>query len=136
MVDSDDSGGWWREFWRLLTFADKALIITSLVACAVAYDSRWSEEGGEFEVRVVGTHYGPYSLALDQEYEFEGPLGIMRICVKGGSVGVTSSPCPNGICIRSGAIHRVGQALACVPNRVVAEVRGQSESARFDAVAR
>ena len=136
MVDSAVSCGWWRELWRLLTFADKALIITSLAACAAAYDSRWSGEGGEFEVSVGGVIYGPYSLAMDREYEFEGPLGITRIFVERGSVGVTSSPCLNGICIRSGSIHRVGQALACVPNRVVVEVRGQSPSARFDAVAR
>lgn len=136
LVDSDVSKRWWRELWRPLTRADKALIITSLVACAVAYDSPWRGEGGEFHVRVVRTIHGPYSLAMDREYEFEGPLGITRISVERGSVAVTSSPCPNGICIRSGSIRRVGQALACVPNRVVLEVEGQSFSARFDAVAR
>ena len=136
MVDSDLSASRWRELWRLLTIADKVLIITTLVACAAAYDSPWKGEGGAFAVGVDGTIYGPYPLGVAEEYEFAGRLGLTRIVTEGGAVRVMSSPCPNGICMRSGSIHRVGQALACVPNRIVAEVLGRSQPAKLDAVAR
>jgi hypothetical protein len=136
LVDSDLSAGWWSDLWRLLTIADKVLIVTSLAACAAAYDSPWTEAGEAFAVSVEGSVHGPYRLGLAREYEFEGPLGITRIVAEGGAVRITSSPCANGICMRSGSIRRVGQAIACVPNRIVAEVRGDSQPERFDAVAR
>ena len=55
----------------------------------------------------------------------EGPLGTTVIELRDGSAQVVSSPCTNQICVTSGAIHRRGQWIACLPNAVFVRVEAQ-----------
>jgi hypothetical protein len=59
-----------------------------------------------------------------QSLEVEGPLGITTVEIAGGSARVVDSPCPEKICVKTGAISRPGQAIACLPNRVIVVIRG------------
>ena len=44
----------------------------------------------------------------------------------GGETGaqVTSSNCPGGDCVRTGAIHRSGESIVCLPGRTVISLSG------------
>ena len=44
---------------------------------------------------------------------------MTRLRVRDGEAWVEAASCHNQICRRSGHIHRVGQILVCVPNRIV-----------------
>jgi hypothetical protein len=68
-----------------------------------------------------------YSLSPDRELILSGPLGDTVIAVAKESVRVLSSPCPTKLCIKMGTIKRSGEALACLPNRVVIKL-GNSDS--------
>ncbi len=64
-------------------------------------------------------------LNTDRMVEVSGPIGITRVWINNGSVRIVDSPCKNKICVRSGAIYRVGQWVACLPNRVMVSVEGK-----------
>jgi hypothetical protein len=53
-----------------------------------------------------------------------GPLGDTIVEIKDGRARVKSSPCVNQSCVNSGAIHRKGQWLACLPNGIFVRVSG------------
>jgi len=65
-------------------------------------------------------------LQQDRRLEFEGPLGTTQVDISGGQVRVIASPCPRKICIGMGEVHRSGDLLACVPNRVVVRIEGEA----------
>lgn len=56
----------------------------------------------------------------------------MRVEVADGSVRVTQSSCPDGLCMRMGAITRAGESIVCLPNRVSVVLAGGEEA--LDAV--
>lgn len=62
-------------------------------------------------------------IASEGVYEVVGPLGTSRFEVQGGRVRMLESPCPEKICINTGWIGEPGEAIACVPNRVIIAVR-------------
>ncbi|NLY05725.1 NusG domain II-containing protein [Candidatus Sordicultor fermentans] len=53
----------------------------------------------------------------------EGPLGETIVKIEGGKVWVSSSPCPDHICIEMGKIPDNGGFIACIPNRIIIRKR-------------
>jgi hypothetical protein len=51
-----------------------------------------------------------------------GPLGDTVVELGERRARVISSPCANQICTATGGIHRQGQWIACLPNRVMVRV--------------
>ena len=49
--------------------------------------------------------------------------GKMRIEVKGEKIRVADSECPHHICVNMGWIRYSGQTIACVPNKVLIEIK-------------
>jgi hypothetical protein len=43
--------------------------------------------------------------------------------IEGGKVWVSSSPCPDHICIEMGKIPDNGGFIACIPNRIIIRKR-------------
>jgi hypothetical protein len=64
---------------------------------------------------------------LEEETVFTapGPLGDTVVELRGKSARILSSPCANQTCIAQGGIHRHGQWLACLPNRVMVSISGE-----------
>ena len=61
-----------------------------------------------------------------------GPLGDTIIEIEGKRMRVLASPCTRKFCVRQGWLETPGSAIACVPNRVSASLRGANTN--FDAV--
>jgi hypothetical protein len=74
-----------------------------------------------------------YPLGSDRTVTVSGPLGDTVVEIRGGQARVLSSPCAEKLCVRSGAIARPGQWVACLPNRVFLDVQGRSKGS-VDAV--
>ncbi|MFQ5794067.1 MAG: NusG domain II-containing protein [Candidatus Bipolaricaulia bacterium] len=114
-----------------LTWADRVLIVTVLaVSGTLVPILNATLLGGtgqvaivKFEDRVVA------ELSLDQaqRLSIRGRLGETRIVVEDGKVRVADSPGRRKLCVRQGPIHRAGEMLICLPNRVVIEIPGQSD---------
>ena len=60
--------------------------------------------------------------------------GRMQIEVKGEKIRVAKSECPHHICVNMGWLRYSGQTIACVPNKVLIEIKSAGP-AIVDAVA-
>jgi len=96
-----------------------ALAVVVLVAVRV-----YARGGGAPAVHLRGPRQ-EWIFPLDSErtVAVPGPLGDTVVQIRKGQVRVLSSPCPEKICVRSGAIARPGQWIACLPNRVFVEIQ-------------
>ncbi len=95
-----------------------------------------SKKGGNsVQVSVDGTVKSTYSLSEEGEYIINGYNGgVNTLVIRDGKAFVIDSSCPDHLCEYMGTIDSVGQSIICLPNRVVVEVVGSDEAAKFDAV--
>lgn len=73
-------------------------------------------------VSVDGIEVKRLSLKSVQEITVQGTIGTVQIQTDGQTVWLHGSPCPYKICEKMGKIHRSGEMIVCVPNRVVVRI--------------
>jgi hypothetical protein len=99
-----------------------ALAVVALVAVRV-----YAGRGGAPVVHLRGPREEwIFPLDSDRSVAVPGPLGETVVEIRRGEVRVLSSPCREKICIKSGAIARPGQWIACLPNRVFIDIQGDA----------
>ena len=122
---------------KLVSAKDIIVIILILAAAAAAYFLTGIFSKGE--TRAVITHGGETAaeISLEQDGEYSFPeTGGMIFTVLNGKISVTESDCHDKICIRTGSISRVGEAIICVPNRTAVTIENGSEENGVDVVLR
>ncbi len=62
----------------------------------------------------------PYEIPIEQD----GKLNI--VYVEDGQISVKSANCPDGLCVKQGAIHSSFYPIVCLPNNVVIQIKGGS----------
>ena len=79
-------------------------------------------------MRAVVTVDGEAVLQIDlqsaedaQSYTLQNGV---RLIAENHTVRFAASDCPDGICVETGALQKVGESAACVPNRTVVTVVG------------
>ncbi|WP_020678198.1 NusG domain II-containing protein [Geopsychrobacter electrodiphilus] len=113
--------------WQRITRTDCWVICLLVSALLISLFLSLGRPPGEQVIVYTGekiAFVGP--LNQNRQLEFQGPLGKTEIEIKGGQVRVLASPCPRKICIGMGEVHRSGDLLACVPNRVVVRIEGEA----------
>ena len=109
---------------KALDLAAVAAALAVIVLASVrAYGGRPGAE--QLHLRGPGREW-VYPLGADRTVTVSGPLGDTVVEIRGGQARVLSSPCAEKICVRSGAIARPGQWIACLPNRVFLDVQGHA----------
>lgn len=101
-----------------------ALILVLIAAAGFfAFRFFYNEEGNTVKITVDGEVFGTYSL-FDVEKTVEIPVknGICRLVIKDGAADMVYADCPNQICVHHSKISSKGEAIVCLPNRVVAEI--------------
>ena len=70
--------------------------------------------------KVVAT----YPLGVDRTEDIltEGG-GLNRLIIRDGKAYIASASCPDGICAAHKPIHRDGESIVCLPNKVVVTVK-------------
>jgi hypothetical protein len=113
------------------------LFIAALgMALIVFFSFRVYAPGGAAARLVVEGDGRRWDFPLDavETLSVSGPLGDTVVELRGRRARVISSPCPNQNCLAAGAIHRHGQWIACLPNRVMVRVEsGAREGQDLDA---
>ncbi len=96
----------------------------------------YSNVGQFIRITRDGTVIGTYALEEDQLIPIEeNSATINVICISDGRAYMKEASCPDGLCIRQGAIEKEGQAIVCLPHKLVVEVYGEDEQ-EYDAVSR
>ncbi len=80
------------------------------------------------EVRASGEKF-VIPLPAETTLALAGPAGSTVVSIRGRAVRVVRSDCPAKLCVRTGEISRPGQAIICVPNRVVVRLSGREVDA-------
>ena len=80
-------------------------------------------EGNTVTVQVDQQVYGTYSLAENRVVDIPSAEGgHNRLVIQDGQAHMESASCPDGICVAHHPIHRDGESIVCLPNRVVITV--------------
>lgn len=78
------------------------------------------KEGSEVRVMVEGKEIGVYSLSRDGEFSLNG--GTNTLIIKDGKAYMVDADCPDKLCVRQGKIHRNGETITCLPNKLTVTV--------------
>ncbi|CEP66751.1 NusG, domain 2 [Moorella glycerini] len=113
----------------LLTLALLVLVLGS-TAWIVRANARPEPEGELYwEITLAGQRYATGRLlATDDSREIAVPLkrgGIARVVFNRGTISILPMPaelCPLGICSKMGPISRPGEAIICMPNKMVIRI--------------
>lgn len=98
-----------------------ALVVVIAVAGACLYFFRG--EGNAVTVSVDGKVIATYPLNEDRvEDIYTEKDGHNRLVIKDGKAWVETASCPDGICAAHKPIHREGESVVCLPNKVVITV--------------
>ncbi len=64
---------------------------------------------------------------LNNKNSYTIDIGTNTILVQDGMVRMKSATCPDKLCVKQGQIHNKGEAIICLPNKVVVEINGIRE---------
>ena len=136
-ADSERSG-------KLKAFGIRDVVVLSLLVagcfCVFIAFGRPEETGRFVVVSVSGVEIErvPLDLSPVTNIDITGdgsdkPTNFLRI--EDGKAYMTGADCPDGLCIRQGAISHVNESLVCLPNKVVVYIDGaEAGDAQIDAV--
>lgn len=110
-----------------ITLGDIALIALTVIISAVMFIFSFSgDETLKAEIYLDGEMLYSISLAeVSEPYVLE--VGGCEILVEGEGVSFLSSECPDKLCAGRGRLFLKGDAMACVPQRVVVALKGQGK---------
>lgn len=115
---------------KLLKRADLLLILTLLCLSFAPLLFLSGRSGTVYaDITVDGRLYRRVPLSGRhgrEEFTVQTPDGSNTICVEGETIAVTEADCPDEICIETGRASRPGDIIACLPHRLIIEVKGDA----------
>jgi hypothetical protein len=78
-------------------------------------------------IKVEEKDVARFPLGADQVIQVEGPLGITEVEISQGKARIVHSPCKLKVCIKSGYIQYADRLAACLPNKVVVRIEGETQ---------
>lgn len=110
------------------------LLLVSGAACWGFLGFRFSE-GTKAVLYVSDRKFGWYDLAGEKRnLEVPTRIGPVRVEIGGGSARVTSSPCPNHICVKTGSVSHAHEEVVCVPAHLLLVIEGEDGEGTKDGV--
>lgn len=80
--------------------------------------------GSELIISCDGEKFGSYPLYENREIIIEQDDHLNKVTIKNGTVSMSFSDCHGQDCIHQGEISNSGEAVICLPNKVVLEITG------------
>ena len=75
-----------------------------------------------------------FDLHADGEYILVHPEGKNSLTISGGKASVTDADCPDRLCVHQKAISQRGEAIICLPHKLVITIEGGDTSPEIDAI--
>lgn len=106
--------------------ADILLVVILLVIAIFALIGMklFRKNGKVVLVQVDGAVVKELSLDKNESYKLETDKGTNTIVVKNGEVYVVDADCPDKICEGYKPISKKGEAIICLPHKLVVEISG------------
>ncbi len=115
--------------WQARNHRKAALLFLLLLLGVVLPLALWRRaENGGGRVAVITVAGAPYrtvplSDGERQEIVVATPNGFNRFVVEDGAIACVEADCPAQVCRRRGPVRHVGAFIACLPHKVLVEVR-------------
>ena len=78
---------------------------------------------GSVQRRVqLSAHHGVDEFDVNTEY------GFNHIVIEDGAIFITDADCPDKLCVQQGRAEKHGDRIACLPHRLLIEVKGEGDS--------
>ena len=121
----------------IMTKADLLLLAAALCAALlfVLYLFFAGREGSMVRVVCSGSLWGEYSLQEDREITVALENGTNLLIIRDGQVWMEEADCPDRLCVRQGAVSRVGESILCLHHELVVTVGGEATDDGLDGVA-
>ena len=109
-------------------------VILVLCAAAILILQLTRQEGSYVRISQDGEVVHKFPLDEDRTIPYDTVSGGHNVVViSGGQVEVTEANCPDQICVRHVPLSDAGGTpIVCLPNRLVVEVVGPSDSSQID----
>lgn len=109
-----------------------ALIVIGL---AMSYFfSFGNEAGNQVLITCDGEKFGSYFLFEDNEVVIDRNNHLNKVTIHDGIVSMKFSDCNGQDCVHQGDISKSGEAIICLPNKVVVEITGGN--AEYDSISK
>ena len=105
------------------------LFAAALLLLGILYVTQ--DAGDQAVVTVDGEEYGRYPLSEDAKI----PIGNTNTLeIKDGEAKMAEADCPDKLCMKMPAIHKNGETIICLPNKIVVTIEGK-EKTGYDTLA-
>ncbi len=87
------------------------------------------------EITISGKHYKTVPLSSNKgedSFIVDSSLGTNVILIKDNSIAIIDADCPDKLCLEPGFVSKPGQAIVCLPNQLMVEVKGSTEDKNSD----
>ena len=64
----------------------------------------------------------------EQTLVVETDHGNNTIVITGDTIQITEADCHDDLCVKQGAISKVGQSIICLPHELIIEIKGEESS--------
>ncbi len=126
------------EKWKCMKRNDIILAGAVLVIAVfiIIYMNAIKKNGDTVVVKINGEVYKELPLVEDTTLEIKGVNeGVNILVVEDGYADIIEASCPDKLCVRQKRIHFDGESLVCLPNKVVIEIKSDTESG-IDAISK
>ena len=108
---------------------DKILLVLLVLfnAGLFYYFGAGFNQGDWVIIKVAEKQVARFPLMTDRVIQVQGPLGTTEVEINQGRARIVRSPCKLKICIKSGYIQYADRLSACLPNKVVVRIEGESQ---------
>ena len=109
--------------------SDKILIILLVLSNAglFYYFGAGFNRGDWVVIKVAEQQVARFPLMTARVIQVQGPLGTTEVEINQGRARIVRSPCKLKVCIKSGYIQYADRLSACLPNKVVVRIEGESQ---------
>ena len=112
-----------------MNWSDKFLIVLLVLfnAGLFYYFGTGFNRGDWVVIQVAEKQVARFPLLSDRVIQVQGPLGTTEVGISQGRARIVRSPCKLKVCIKSGYIQYADRLSACLPNKVVVRIEGESQ---------
>lgn len=106
---------------------DIATIVVMLIMLVALLVLVFMPKGSKVVIRVDGKILYEYSLMEDREILVQIDENNYNVVViENGEVYISKATCKNKVCVETGKISKVGETIACLPNKLIVEIVGNN----------
>lgn len=105
----------------IISFLPEVILVMIL---GKGYDNTYAE------VTIAGELYKNIPLSEhkgEEIIEINSKTGVNIIKVSDDKISIVEANCPDKVCMKPGFIHKPGESLVCLPNRLMIQIKGNTE---------